>query len=63
MFIRKKIEESVREIQQLENNLSFISNASADNPLVKNVRKNINQFKEGLELWEQKLHYLRTLDY
>jgi len=63
MFIRKKIEESVREIQQLENNLSFISNASDDNPLVKNVRKNINQFKEGLELWEQKLHYLRTLDY
>ncbi len=63
MFIRKKIDESVREIQQLENNLSFISNASDDNPLVKNVRKNINQFKEGLELWEQKLHYLRTLDY
>jgi hypothetical protein len=63
MFIRKKIDESVREIQQLENNLSFFSNASDDNPLVKNVRKNINQFKEGLELWEQKLHYLRTLDY
>ena len=63
MFIRKKIDESVREIQQLENNLSFISNASADNPLVKNVRKSIDQFKDGLELWKQKLHYLRTLDY
>jgi hypothetical protein len=63
MFIRKKIDESVREIQQLENNLSFISNASEDNPLVKNVRKSIDQYKEGLELWRQKLHYLRTLDY
>ena len=63
MFIRKKIDESVREIQQLENNLSFISNASDDNPLVKNVRKSIDQYKEGLELWKQKLHYLRTLDY
>ncbi len=63
MFIRKKIDESVREIQQLENNLSFISNASDDNPLVKNVRKSIDQFKDGLELWKQKLHYLRTLDY
>jgi hypothetical protein len=63
LFIRKKIDESVREIQQLENNLSFISNASDDNPLVKNVHKSIDQFKEGLELWKQKLHYLRTLDY
>lgn len=63
LFIRKKIDESVREIQQLENNLSFISNASDDNPLVKNVRKSIDQFKEGLEIWRQKLHYLKTLDY
>jgi len=63
LFIRRKIDETVREIQQLENNLSFISNASDDNPLVKNVRKSIDQFKEGLELWKQKLHYLRTLDY
>ena len=63
LFIRKKIDESVREIQQLENNLSFISNASDDNPLVKNVRKSIDQFKDGMELWKQKLHYLRTLDY
>ena len=33
-FIRKKIDESVRDMQQLENNLSFISNAKDDNPLV-----------------------------
>ena len=62
-FIRSKIDESVREIQQLENNLSFISNVSDDNPLVKNVLDSIRKFKEDLEIWRQKQHYLRTLDY
>ncbi|MEQ6124731.1 DUF349 domain-containing protein [Pseudotenacibaculum sp. MALMAid0570] len=63
LFIRKKIDESVREIQQLENNLSFISNATDDNPLVKNVRNSIAEFKQGLDVWKQKLSYLKTLDY
>jgi hypothetical protein len=63
IFIRKKIDEAVREIQQLENNLSFFSNASDDNPLVKNVHTNINNFKKSLSVWENKLSYLRTLDY
>ncbi len=62
-FIRSKIDESVREIQQLENNLSFISNVSDDNPLVKNVLDSIRKFKEDLDIWRQKQHYLRTLDY
>ena len=62
-FIRSKIDESVREIQQLENNLSFISNVSDDNPLVKNVLDSIRKFKEDLEIWRRKQHYLRTLDY
>ena len=63
MFIRKKIDETVREIQQLENNLSFFSNASDDNPLVKSVHKSINDFKDGLAMWKKKLAYLRTLEY
>lgn len=62
-FIRKKIDETVREMQQLENNLSFISNATEDNPLVKNVRKGINEFKDQLDLWQEKLDYLKRLDY
>ncbi|CAM1363846.1 conserved hypothetical protein [Tenacibaculum sediminilitoris] len=62
-FIRKKIDETVREMQQLENNLSFISNATEDNPLVKNVRKGIQEFKDQLNLWQEKLDYLRRLDY
>lgn len=63
IFVRKKIDESNREIQQLENNLSFFSNASDDNPMVKNVHKNIDTFKNGLKVWKDKLAYIRSLDY
>ena len=62
-FVRKKITETVREMQQLENNLSFISNATEDNPLVQNVRKGIDEFKEQLDIWQAKLEYLKKLDY
>ena len=62
LFIRKKIDETVREIQQLENNLGFISNVSEDNPLVKNVRSQINVYKDKLEVWKSKLEYLKQLE-
>ena len=62
-FIRKKIDESVREIQQLENNLSFFSNATDDNPMVKSVHKNIDTYKKGLKIWKAKLTYLRSIEY
>ncbi len=62
-FIRKKIDESVRDMQQLENNLSFISNATEDNPLVQNVRKGIQKFKDDLDIWQAKLNYLKGIDY
>lgn len=63
LFIRRKIDETVREMQQLENNLSFISNATEDNPLVKNVRAGIQEFKDELDIWQAKLDYLRGLNY
>lgn len=63
LFVRKKIDESVREIQQLENNIGFISNVSEDNPLVKNVRNQINAIKDVLAIWKTKLQYLRNLEY
>ena len=62
-FIRKKIDESVRDMQQLENNLSFISNAKDDNPLVLNVRKGIEEFKTKLTIWKTKLSYIKKIDY
>ena len=63
VFVRKKIDESIREIQQLENNLGFFSNAKADNPLVLNVRNRVNEFKADLLIWKQKLSYIKKLDY
>ncbi|MCG1037204.1 DUF349 domain-containing protein [Polaribacter sargassicola] len=63
MFVRKKIDEIVREIQQLENNLGFFSNAKADNPLVLNVKKQVAKFKEDLSIWKEKLSYIKKLDY
>ena len=63
MFIRKKIDEVVREIQQLENNLSFFSNAKDDNPLVLKVKNNVNSFKDDLVTLKQKLSYIKKIDY
>ncbi len=63
LFVRRKMDETFKEIQQLENNIGFISNVSEDNPLVKNVRNQINVYKEKLEVWKSKLDYLRQLNY
>jgi len=63
LFVRKKIDETIREIQQLENNLGFISNVTNDNPLVKNVMSQIEGHKEKMAVWKSKLEYLRSLEY
>ncbi|PQJ73888.1 DUF349 domain-containing protein [Polaribacter gangjinensis] len=63
LFVRKKIDEIVREIQQLENNLSFFSISNKNNPLVLNVKKQVNEFKDELTLWKEKLEYIKKLDY
>lgn len=61
-FIRKKINESKDEIRQLENNLQFFSNASENNPLVKDVIKNVEKHKEALITWTEKLKKLNILE-
>lgn len=63
LFVRKKIDDSIREIQQLENNLGFISDAKNDNPFVQNVKTRVEEFKRDLAIWKEKLAYLKTLDY
>jgi hypothetical protein len=63
LFVRKKIDEINKEIQQLENNLSFFSNAKSDNPLVVNVRTNIDSYKDEISIWKQKLKFIKKLDY
>lgn len=63
IYIRKKIDEITKEIKLLENNLGFFKHASADNPLVKGVYKNIEKHQENLMVWKKKLNYLRSIEY
>lgn len=60
-FIRKKISDVKSEINQLENNLQFFSNVDSDNPLVKDVHKNIENHRKELETWKKKLTKLRGM--
>ncbi|WP_082994929.1 MULTISPECIES: DUF349 domain-containing protein [Aquimarina] len=60
-FIRKKIDEVNGEIRQLENNLQFFKHAKDDNPMVRDVRKNIEKYKENLDVWKAKLNKIRQL--
>lgn len=60
-FIRKKVDEIRGEINQLENNLQFFSNVDENNPLVKDVHKNIKKHKDNLVVWQQKMNKIRAL--
>jgi hypothetical protein len=60
-FIRKKIDDIKSEINQLENNLQFFSNVKSDNPLVKDVHKNIDKHKKQLDTWKAKLTKVRGM--
>ena len=58
-FLRKKIDDIKAEINQLENNLQFFSNVDDNNPLVKEVHKNIDNHKKALVVWEGKLKKIK----
>lgn len=60
-FIRKKIDEIKGQINQLENNLQFFTNVEDDNPVVKEVLKNIKAHKDELKLWKNKLTMIKDL--
>ena len=60
-FISKRITDAHDEIRQLENNLGFFRHTEEDNPLVKEVQKNIAEQKEQLEVWKSKLVKIRSL--
>lgn len=60
-FLRKKIDETKSEINQLENNLQFFSTANKENPLVKDVYTKIEKRKEDLDMWKTKLDQIRKL--
>jgi hypothetical protein len=61
VFIMRKVDEVQAEIFQLENNIQFFAKAKADNPMVKEVLKNIELKKEELVILKDKLKQLRNL--
>jgi hypothetical protein len=61
IFLKRKVDEIKSEINQLENNLGFFANAKPDNPMVKDVHKNINVQKKNIETWKQKLQLVKSL--
>lgn len=61
-FIRRKIDESKSEIRQLENNLQFFSNASEENPLVREVYSKLEGHKTDLATWKEKLKKLNIME-
>lgn len=60
MFILKKVDEIQKEIFQLENNIQFFSNAKDDNPMLKEIRKNIDNHKAELQTWKDKLKQINN---
>ncbi|WP_444626279.1 DUF349 domain-containing protein [Flavobacterium columnare] len=61
IFIQRKIEEVQNDIFQLENNIQFFSNAKKDNPMIIEVKKNIERNREELAMWKEKLKQIHTL--
>lgn len=60
-FVRRKINDLERELQQLENNISFFSGDSAGNPLVEQARSNIKSLRGEIASWRQKLNFLISI--
>lgn len=59
-FLTKKVQEVKAEINQLENNLGFFQHVKEDNPMLLDVKKNIEKHKASLEVWQSKLRKLKA---
>lgn len=59
--VQRKLDEIQNEIFQLENNIQFITNAKKDNPLIKEINKNIEKLHDELHIWREKLNILRAI--
>jgi hypothetical protein len=47
-YLRSKLDESKKELMQLENNMSFFKSSDPNSPVVKNAQKNIDVQKNGV---------------
>src|SRR5690606_940722 len=64
VFLIRKIDEVQSEIFQLENNIQFFTskNSKKENPMVAEVRKNIERHRGELDMLKEKLKQLRNIE-
>ncbi len=60
-YIRRKLAEIRSEILQLESTYASIHNPTDTNPFVMTVKKSLNNSKEELKIWQDKLTNLKNL--
>lgn len=58
-FLRKKLDETQRELAQLETNINFFSSKDGKNPFLKDVERSIKNHKESMEILQAKIKLLR----
>jgi len=61
-FVRNKIAEIEDEIKKAETNLQFFKVSDENNYLLKQLKQKIEKKKKQLELWKEKLQYLKSLE-
>ena len=61
-FVRNKIAEIEDEIKKAETNLHFFKVSDENNYLLKQLKQKIEKKKKQLELWKEKLAYLKSLE-
>lgn len=61
--IRSQMDEIRNELSKLENNLSFFGNADKNNPLLKNVHKDIQHKNEALDLLKKEYDSLKNISF
>ncbi|MDT8413871.1 MAG: DUF349 domain-containing protein [Flavobacteriaceae bacterium] len=62
VYLRKRIEEIKDEIRQLENNIQFFNVSDPNNPLFRDVQKNIENLKHEFEILKEKLKAVREIN-
>ncbi len=62
-FIRNKINDLENEISKAENNLHFFKASDDNNSVLQRLKEKIERQKKQLELWRNKLNYLRSVKY
>ena len=61
ILLKKKIDDSKAEVNQLENNLAFFSSTSSESPMVQEVNTKIEKLNNQIDLWETKVNQIKSL--